>query len=597
MQTQLDYHAMEIHQTVPLTDDSRFSIRLLKLSLNDKLEGQDCQIQGIVAAYTLEAAPPYEALSYVWGKSSKTIDIMLNGMRFAISPALHEALQQLLQDNESAFRTASSLTWIDGICINQHNNKEKSAQVLRMRDIYAHAKRVKVWLGPENEQTVLAFDTLRRFAANDGTIDGRKTYMDIATTKDQRSFAVQDLINRAWFSRVWVVQEVVVAQTATVYCGPHEIDWENVNFGLQRATGSGYTPFNEQVGNVTSIGIWREKFRQKHNSDSRDEDLDLRVLIMDASKKGAADLRDKIYSIRGIASENFGKGITVDYDLSVSRVYIDCTKNLLRMRQDLRVLSLVRYRKKKESFLELPSWVPDWSQGLGGVGGVLNRYYRFLPGRMFQASNGLCSRVTVSNESDIIIIEGVRVDKIKQAFVISDLLCDIGATTLSLSEPLLRSVCERLALRDVYAMTDEPIWLSLFRTITADRSALSPRINNDYRMKNFSHLVSDDLLESKMNRVPSDTALKRVSSSLPEIVEGKVLFLSEGGFLGFTEDGCRPGDDICVLRGGEVPFIIRAADDGHFILHCEAYVHGIMDGEVFCVESEQMLPMEKFSFK
>jgi hypothetical protein len=35
----------------------------------------------------------------------------------------------------------------------------------------------------------------------------------------------------------------------------------------------------------------------------------------------------------------------------------------------------------------------------------------------------------------------------------------------------------------------------------------------------------------------------------------------------------------CVLRGGNVPFILNQREDGYFEVVGEAYVHGIMDGE------------------
>ena len=50
------------------------------------------------------------------------------------------------------------------------------------------------------------------------------------------------------------------------------------------------------------------------------------------------------------------------------------------------------------------------------------------------------------------------------------------------------------------------------------------------------------------------------------------------GYLGLAPWGAREDDVVCVLRGGDVPFILREKEDGYWKLVGEAYVHGIMDG-------------------
>jgi hypothetical protein len=68
---------------------------------------------------------------------------------------------------------------VNAVCINQGNDAEKSHQVLLMTDIYANASRVIAWIGKPGSLSGLAFDTLERFAADDGTLDGSVTYQKI----------------------------------------------------------------------------------------------------------------------------------------------------------------------------------------------------------------------------------------------------------------------------------------------------------------------------------------------------------------------------------------------------------------------------------
>jgi len=56
---------------------------------------------------------------------------------------------------------------------------------------------------------------------------------------------------------------------------------------------------------------------------------------------------------------------------------------------------------------------------------------------------------------------------------------------------------------------------------------------------------------------------------------------TENGRMGLAPLSARLGDEIWNLKGAKIPFILRPQPDGGFKLIGEAYVHGIMQGEVF----------------
>lgn len=77
----------------------------------------------------VEAPPAYEALSYVWGPPSGTIDphVLCDGSPVSITPNLDRAMRWLrYHDRERLF-------WIDAICIDQENIEERGRQVGYMR--------------------------------------------------------------------------------------------------------------------------------------------------------------------------------------------------------------------------------------------------------------------------------------------------------------------------------------------------------------------------------------------------------------------------------------------------------------------------------
>lgn len=64
----------------------------------------------------------------------------------------------------------------------------------------------------------------------------------------------------------------------------------------------------------------------------------------------------------------------------------------------------------------------------------------------------------------------------------------------------------------------------------------------------------------------------------------RTLGACEKGYLCPLPRLIKTGDKLVILKGGRVPVIMRGWQDGSMELIGEAYVHGIMDGEVFMAE-------------
>ncbi|PMD32780.1 HET-domain-containing protein, partial [Hyaloscypha variabilis F] len=122
------------------------SIRLLTL-----LYGEfSSPIHVRLAEVRLSKKPQYEALSYSWategGDTSLSSQIVCDeGKTLAVTKNCELALRYI--------RKGDSLTtlWVDAICINQQDIKERGHQVGIMRNVYANATKVLVWLGEGSE--------------------------------------------------------------------------------------------------------------------------------------------------------------------------------------------------------------------------------------------------------------------------------------------------------------------------------------------------------------------------------------------------------------------------------------------------------------
>lgn len=504
--------------------------------------------------------------------------IILNGFKFPISVRVHEALEHILETNRKGSGDACTRIWIDGICINQGDTTEKSSQVAQMRHVYKNAYRCLVWLGPSDQTTLMALDTLERFAADDGTPDGSQTSTALQGDQMNRKEAMRNFLSKSWFQRIWVIQEVVVAENVVVQCGYLEISWEALYDGIRRMTGCGYYPYSAQfTSKITSVGQWREIFLGERDTAKKDAALEVRMMTMDGSQREATDARDKLFALRGISSAAIADSIQVDYSRTVEQVYTDFAKQYLALTADLRLLSLVRQGQRQKSNLRLPSWVPDWSVGMD-EGGVLQRYYRFEPTRFFKAALDTRPLVATEGNQGEISISGIRIGRIKDVRDVHECLWNSTTNEISMSRSHLANLSNNILSSKDYSQSHEQAWVALFRTITADRSAISDRINGSYRVT-FLNRLSLRESSTPLGRLQEQCDRPEFADSVRSIINRKVLFITDQNFLGLAEQGCRIGDTVCIFLGGAVPFIIQTQSGGKYRLHGEAYVHGVMDGE------------------
>ncbi|KAM3424451.1 hypothetical protein BST61_g6455 [Cercospora zeina] len=150
-----------------LTDTSPNEARIRILHLWPG-EGQT-PISGHLETARLSDIFPFEALSYCWGNPEPRRVINISGSRLEVGTNLKLALYRLrLPDKVRRL-------WIDGICINQGDVHEKTAQVTMMRKIYERAEQTIVWLGEEADDSRLALKMCDRMLNAHGNTYIRQT--------------------------------------------------------------------------------------------------------------------------------------------------------------------------------------------------------------------------------------------------------------------------------------------------------------------------------------------------------------------------------------------------------------------------------------
>ncbi|KAH8171902.1 heterokaryon incompatibility protein (HET) domain-containing protein [Sarocladium implicatum] len=171
---------------------------------------------------------PYVALSYTWGGTQQKgwhNPMFINGCHVQVTQNLHDALRHIRSQHRDV------ILWIDALCINQDDHQEKSQQVAMMGDIYRAAEEVIVWLGPAMNHVSRLFDTITAIdeeAAKLHVADTSASWGDLCRQNAAELWqdplhmhAVAKLLDRRWFSRTWIIQEIAFAKAASIRCGPY----------------------------------------------------------------------------------------------------------------------------------------------------------------------------------------------------------------------------------------------------------------------------------------------------------------------------------------------------------------------------------------
>ncbi|PVH70544.1 hypothetical protein DL98DRAFT_472570, partial [Cadophora sp. DSE1049] len=159
---------------------------------------------------SLASAPVFYALSYAWTDQSlfeesepaQKDHIQLDGRETVVGSNLFAALHALCSHGFSHIPL-----WVDFLCIDQQNIVERNHQVLRMYSIYGKAALVTVWLGSEIHDSHLAFEFMRIFAKEAKDPHWvRRTIREHTFSREWH--AVDHLLHRNWWRRLWIIQEM-----------------------------------------------------------------------------------------------------------------------------------------------------------------------------------------------------------------------------------------------------------------------------------------------------------------------------------------------------------------------------------------------------
>lgn len=265
----------------------------------------------------------YVALSYMWGTSESCRYVQIKGHVLAISDNLWDFLSMIRSKQDFN-------TWyfIDQISINQASINERNDQVKLMSVVYAQASKVHVWLGEASDTSSDAMQLLKELEAW-ATPDLRPFRINESKyVRDRSSLEVakvRELMQRPYWSRLWIIQELFHAKELVFLCGMDVYEPSTSGFGLFNDFEAARLLFRRAFPNDESAShprtlplanhplLWRILRGRRKILRPLDE------LIAHFCNQKCADPRDCVFGLLGCAKDQ--EQIQVRYELPVEEVF------------------------------------------------------------------------------------------------------------------------------------------------------------------------------------------------------------------------------------------------------------------------------------
>lgn len=555
-------------------------IRLLEIEPGPPQSQISCSIRQSV----LEECSDYEALSYAWGSAEKDHVLFCGTEYIPVTATVHSAIQTLRYPDKS--RTL----WIDLICINQQDDDEKSQQVQMMGKIFSGADEVLIWLGEESLTDADAFGILREFEDESIALPGLSDFNNRMSGHggDTMTLSIAALLQRQWFRRVWIVQEVALARRARMFCGSQTVKW-NAMVRLARfvddngfAAGLGTT-----VSTISSIMLIAKL--SASISTQSESLLSLLELLEKTQNHSSTDPRDSIFAMMGIASAASTTGVLIDYHRSCVQVYKDFIIDRLIKHKDLSCLSFSGPQPGSR-ITGLPTWVADWSVNAHPAPRIA------YSGLGFKASGTLEAEISISQQADTVSITGYVIDVIQRVgeqnitpVMSNPYMTDVRMLNMEIAnEVAAMKECDDIALvaRPIYP-TGETLQSVYWRLMMCNRTMTGQippsryaNVEHSFRyfMAHFDDYLHERWQNFDMSRIRNTKDAMYYGTTVAKWSSGRAFCATAKNYLGWVAKGVRPGDIVCILKGAEVPVVMRKEDE-NWTIHGDCYIHGIMGGE------------------
>ncbi|OQO02886.1 hypothetical protein B0A48_11169 [Cryoendolithus antarcticus] len=511
----------------------------------------------------------YDALSYAWGAATLRRRLLLIGPKqsqkyaLPITDNLYTALRRLRHS------WMPRVIWVDAICINQDDVKERSQQVGSMRFIYGWAKNVYVWLGDAElpgraDRYALRFD---RALKPDAVIESLRA----PRSSPSRTFsAFVSMLNTAlpqtspsWHTRAWVYQEYHLARNIVWCIGPYQQKYTKLEFAKLSHLAYQYRPTEDLKSFKDAVLQLSAPFTQRGISTfawsfevdprkSKGAQMSVHTHAAITQNMRCRYAMDKVYSLLGVMDFQSSAQMRPDYSKSSSWVFAEATWLSLEMSHDFAVLLNARGVASPVAPADLPSWAFDSVNGL---------FYHFPSscGSLFEiwlGSDLPDPSPRLSDDHKELRLNGSAMDSITHA----------SQETIDADTPNISTYERFVAMAG--ALAEQEAWRGQKRP----KIRAWPPIDVQTRIASGSAFPID--VEAWNDIFPLSRVSKEHADHLGEPVAWAscvTMFVTAGGHLGLTTAACAREDVVFVVKGCPYPLIICKLGERYAFRGC-AYI-------------------------
>jgi Heterokaryon incompatibility protein (HET) len=575
----------------------------------------------------------YEALSYMWGQEPAIHRIFVNENPHLIRPNLFHALQRIRDKSQRVY------LWVDSLCINQCDEFERNLQVRQMDRIFQNAENVCIWLGEEDTKSKNAMDFIPQVFTPD-------FFGEVDWCKDFRLKALNQLLERPWFRRGWVLQEAAFSKNSIIFCGEHQIHMKsfddaikiirkrlnNMPQSIDRSVNDVYN-FHDSPATTLLDTIEHVFLKRDTDGPILRKLMSLEALVELGTFCETTDPRDAIYSLLNLASDTTSVDqyttIIPDYGKHLLDVYSDFIMHCSHQSNSLDIIcrpwapvpDIERSSDTTKVDLTLKTHIPSWisTRDCLQFGDPSRRNTRRLHGKPLVGS----CRQQVYNAHDTTHPQ-IRIGKDSKTkacngslYAKGIIIGEVKHRSTRMADAIVSKECLNMLSHGTgwrsadHTSVPDIIW----RTLCGNRDDKGNPAQSIYHfaMLELLQLVrgvsgsisSIDVEELLKTPIPNDVA--EYLRIVREVVWNRRIFRghgvgnNHGTLVGLIPQYAREGDKLCILFGCSVPLVLReqySQDNTYnWQLIGEAYIHGFMDGQGICSMTDESLNSSMVEFE
>ncbi|CAN9199875.1 unnamed protein product [Alternaria alternata] len=506
------------HEQLPLPSDEK-SIRVL--SIRPGVKGTTIEASLFKIDLNDPDRAPYTTLSYTWGDAAIVNYVLVNGEKMGVGTNLFQALQDIRSPDESI------VIWVDAICIDQTDNIEKSHQVSHMGLVYRLCERVYIWLGSPGDSDLVRsnpFAVVEHFAAE------KHLYELPGYHKDKSTNTWRLDTNNAESISIWEGFGLVAKSP-----------WWHRAWTVQEAVlpdqavviSPGFKTFSE----VSFAYMNRQ----------------------------CSNPLDKIYSLLGLPSLSKIE-LCPDYTKEVSEVYVEAFCKMVE-EAEMSPRCLLGDGFNSERF-NLPSWVRDFSAIFDPRFQLTRAHVDYY---LFKACGDLSGKLEVKDQKHL-LTHGIFIDRVKA----------VAKWTYIWASPNFwkilhnwRRTCDE---NGASVRTDRAV--DVFARVLCGGVIQRGDGRSGLLEENDVDLPIDSDWSEFWATGNGDVFSSSYASACSVASDRRILYVTCSGRIGLSFPNTKVGDEVWVIHGSNVPFILRRRSEtsAQHRLVGDTYLQGVMDG-------------------